>query len=115
MMIAYIAHPINGDVQGNIKKIIKIIQTIYATEPDVVPFVPYLGDVMALNDDDWEMRQRGIKNNKELFIKTDINEVRLYGDRISDGMMEEIRDALTYNIRIIPMTPKIKKALHKLI
>jgi len=50
MRICYIAHPISGDVKGNIKKVIKIVREINLAHPDVVPFVPYLSDLYALDD-----------------------------------------------------------------
>ena len=51
MKIAYIAHPVAGDVSGNIEKILKIVRDINLTMPDVVPFVPYMADLLAMNDD----------------------------------------------------------------
>ena len=52
MKIAYIAHPISGDVKENIKKIINIIRTVNLEEPLTVPFAPYIPDCIALNDTD---------------------------------------------------------------
>lgn len=40
MKTAYIAHPVSGDVKGNVEKIIAIVRHINLTEPDIVPFVP---------------------------------------------------------------------------
>ncbi len=90
MKIVYIAHPIAGDVENNITKILEIIERINVMEPDVVPFAPYLGDVMALNDNDPEMRKRGLKNDHELIDRGFIDECWVYGDRISEGMRDEI-------------------------
>ena len=104
MKIAYIAHPISGDIAGNLKKIEVIGREINLTEPDVVPFAPYYFDCNTLNDDIEEERERGIKNDIALFKKGFIDELRLYGDRISAGMVHEIKLCWELKIMIVPMT-----------
>lgn len=93
MKIAYIAHPVSGDVKGNIEKIISICRKINLEEPETVPFVPYLSDLYALNDDISTERDRGIKNGIHLLNSGFIDELRLYGNRISNGMQHEIKSA----------------------
>lgn len=107
MKIVYIAHPIGGDVEGNLKKILAIVRQINLTEPDVVPFVPYFVDCHALNDGVPEERDRGIKNDREFFIRRVFDELRLYGDRISPGMSAEIDLAKEFGIAVVPMTEEI--------
>jgi len=104
MIVAYIAHPISGDVSENIKKIIAIVRKINLEEPDVVPFVPYLIDLYALYDAVPEERSRGIRNDVELIKRGFIDELRLYGPRISIGMRAEITLAEGLDIRIVPMS-----------
>ena len=108
MKIVFISHPISGDVPGNIKKIIAIARHINLTEPDVVPFVPYLIDLYSLDDNDPKEREMGLKNCLAVIDSCFIDEVRLYGDRISKGMNDEILDAIDLDIPIIPMTPETK-------
>ena len=108
MKICFISHPVSGDVSGNIKKIIAIARHINLTEPDVVPFVPYLIDLYSLDDNEPKERVRGLKNGLELFINCRINEVRLYGNNISEGMKEEIELSRFYGIPVRPMTPETK-------
>ena len=109
MKIAYIAHPISGDPEGNIQKILEIVRSINLLEPDVVPFAPYIVDCQALDDSIKEERDRGIKNDITLFNKGFIDEVRLYGDRISNGMTYEIDLALKLGIEVRPMTEETKR------
>lgn len=104
MKIVYVAHPISGDVKGNLKKIIDIIRDINLNEPDVVPFAHYWVDCHALDDDNPEERMRGIKNDREFFERKSFDELRLYGDRISNGMRKEMELAFKYNIPVIAMT-----------
>lgn len=104
MKVIYIAHPISGDVKGNLEKIRLIARTINLTEPDVVPFAPYWFDCHVLDDNSPEERARGIKNDTEFFHRGTIDEVWLYGDRISNGMAEEIKLAESLSIPVIHKT-----------
>ena len=115
MKIAYIAHPISGDVEGNIKKIIAIVKSINLIEENVVPFVPYLADLYALNDNDPKERTRSIKNDNALFFSKVIDEVRLYRSKISEGMTNEINLARSLNIPIVPMTIETKLELKEML
>lgn len=101
MKIAYIAHPISGDIDGNIKKILGIVKHINLTEPDTIPFAPYIVDCLALDDDIPEQRERAIKNDIALFNAKFITEVRLYGNKISRGMQAEKELAISLGIPVI--------------
>ena len=114
MKIAYIAHPISGDIAKNLKKIEAIGREINLNEPDVVPFAPYYFDCNTLNDDIESERERGIKNDIALFKKGFIDELRLYGDRISKGMLHEIKLCQELSIKIVPMTDETYNKYYKL-
>lgn len=101
MKIAYIAHPIGGDVQGNLKKIRAIVRSINLNEPRVTPFAPYVADVESLNDDDPKERARGFKNNYAYFRKGMVDELRVYGDHISPGVQNEIDMARQHGVPIV--------------
>lgn len=113
MKVAYIAHPISGDVKGNLKLIESIGRKINIEEPDTVPFAPYFFDCHCLDDDIHKERVRGILNNRELFKKGFIDELRLYGNRISSGMMHEISLAKELGIEIKPMTEETRIEFYK--
>lgn len=99
--IVYIAHPVGGDVDGNIKKILAIVRTINLTEPHVVPLVPYLADIMAMDDNNPIERERGIKNDIAVINSGMVTELRLYGNRLSAGMAEEKKAAERLGIPVI--------------
>jgi len=101
MKIVYIAHPISGDIQGNLKKILDIIREINLTKPDIVPFAHYWVDCHALDDTILSERERGIKNDTALFNAGFIDELWLYGDKISKGMRAEIELAKSLNIPVL--------------
>lgn len=111
MRIAYIAHPIGGDVVKNLSLVCDIVKEVNLTEPNTVPFVPYYADVMALNDLDPKQRERGFKNNLELISRGFIGELRLYGPKISHGMEVEIKRALIHEIPVKAMSQKLEKDL----
>lgn len=90
MLIAYIAHPIRGDVEKNLESIRRIVRRINLMEPDVVPFAPYYLDCHALDDNVPEERARGIRNDREFFDRKLIDELRCYGPEITVGMQHEI-------------------------
>lgn len=108
MKIAYIAHPISGDVAGNLEKIRLIGREINLTEPDTVPFAPYWFDCHCLDDNKPAERERGIRNDKALLEAGFVDEIRLYGDRISTGMRQEIDIAFNQGIVIIPMSVPLR-------
>lgn len=99
--IVYIAHPISNDVKGNVEKILAIVKQINLEEKNVSPFVPYLADVLALDDSIEEHRKKGISNNIAYLKSGIVEEVRVYGDFISRGVAEEIAIARKYRIPVI--------------
>lgn len=101
MKIVYIAHPISGDIAGNLEKIQQIVRQINLQYSDVVPFAPYWVDCHALDDNDPEERKRGIANDQEFFLRKVIDEVWLFGDRISAGMLSEIELATSLGIPVV--------------
>lgn len=104
MKIVYIAHPIGGDVDNNVKKVLEIVKHINLSYPKVTPFAPYIVDVLALNEANPEERKRGFKNNKALFESRIIDQVWLYGERVSGGMEIEIDWAKSLGIPVISMS-----------
>lgn len=108
MKIIYIAHPISGDIYQNHLKVRKIIRDLNMSNPDIVPFAPYLIDLLCMDDYIPEERARGIKNNEALFRAKFIDEVWLFGDRISIGMQHEIELANELGILVILKSDKIK-------
>ena len=114
MKIIYIAHPISGDIIGNLFEVRQIVRHINLTEPDVVPFAHYFVDCHALDDNIPEERQRGIENDIALLSAGFINEMWLYGDRISNGMRHEIELARKLGIPVIPKTSHTREELKNL-
>lgn len=98
--IVYVAHPISGDVLQNLRDIQMHYQLISAKD-EVIPFVPYYATVMSLDDSDQFQRQKGFSHNEAIFKAGIIDEVWLFGDKISSGMKQEIIWANELNIPVI--------------
>lgn len=101
MRIIYIAHAIGGDVQANLADLYRIARRINMEYPDIVPFAPYVLDVLCLNDAVPAERARGIANNTALLQSGMVEELWLTGNRISAGMKAEMGLAKQMGIAII--------------
>jgi hypothetical protein len=113
MKIVYIAHPISGDVNGNLEKIRLIVRAVNLTFPDVVPFVPYYADCLALDDGNTDERARGIRNDREFFLQGIINEVWLFGPTISGGMHAEVALANSLNTPVYAIAKSIQNEVRQ--
>ncbi len=96
--VVYIAHEVRGDVQGNIRKILNICRRLHTK--DVIPIAPYLVALQYLNDNSLEERALGIGSNAEYFRRGFIDEVCVFGSRVSTGIFGEIMLALQFGIPI---------------
>ena len=115
--IAYICHPIAGDEMVNMDKIIKIIREINLNYPTIVPFAPYIADLLAMNDGIPNERCIALGNCIKILSSGIINELWIYGERISGGMQAEIEMADRQGVPIVLMDPKTivpANLLHKI-
>ena len=103
MKIVYVMHQIGGDIENNIKDILRIVKKINLEYPEIVPFVPYLSDVWALDDNISGYRERGIKNGTKIIMRMRniIDEAWITGEKISKGIKNEIELFNKYRIPII--------------
>jgi hypothetical protein len=101
--IVYIAHPVAGDIMGNIEKIMAIVRQINLSGKNVIPFAPYLQDLLALDDHKPDERAIGIRNSIAIIKSGIIDELWIYGPIISGGMRGEIELAYELDIPIILM------------
>jgi len=103
--IAYICHPIAGDEMGNMNKIIKIVRDINLNHPTVVPFAPYIADLLAMDDGIPDERCIALGNCIKILSSDIVDEIWIYGERISGGMRAEIEMADRHLIPIMQMDP----------
>lgn len=109
----FIAHPISGDIKGNVARVLAICEKIHSKE--IIPVAPYLVSLQYLDDEIIEDRELGILANLECFRREYIDELWLYGDKISKGMKQEIKLARKLRIPIKAKTNAMRIALKLLI
>ncbi len=110
--VIFIGHPISGDIEGNVRKVLAICEQIHKS--GYIPLVPYLVSLQYLNDAVTEDRELGIEVNHECFRRRFVDELWLYGEHISKGMIGEIELAKELGIPIVPKTEGTKHALKEL-
>lgn len=109
----FIGHPVGGDIEGNIKKILTICADVH--KKGTIPVAPYLVSLQYLDDTVSEDRILGMEANFECFHRGYIDELWLYGDRISEGMKREIELAKSLGIPVFPKTDGTIKDFKNLI
>ena len=105
----FIAHPIAGDVKGNFKRVLAICEQIHSKT--IIPVAPYLVSLQYLNDEVIEDRNLGILANTECFKRRYVDELWLFGNRISKGMKKEIILAALFDIHVKAKTEATRKEL----
>jgi len=111
--VVYLAHPVKGLVKKNIRTVVKIVRTIAHENSFVMPVAPYVEYNLALDDHIKSDRRLGMLFNKEFFMRRFIDELWLYGWKISEGMWQEIKLAKELGIPVVAKTSETEKALKK--
>jgi len=96
--VVFISHPLKGNVEGNKNKIKEICRELIL-DGEVVPLATHLLFPTFLDDGIHEERRIGMNGTLELLKRSD--EVWVYGDKISEGMKEEIELAKEINMPIV--------------
>lgn len=104
----FIAHQISGDVEANIKKVVAICKAIHTTH--ALPVFPSFTWRQYLPENKQTKYWAGLVND-EYFKRGMVDEVWLYGPKISDGMIKEIHLAISYGIPVIAKDARLKHAL----
>ncbi len=108
----FIGHPISGDVRANVAKVLKICTEVHTK--DITPVAPYLISLQYLNDEIVEDRELGMEANHECFRRRYVDELWLFGEKISSGMRKEILLAREMGIPIIAKTEETRRDLEKM-
>ena len=91
----YMCAPLGGDVEGNIEKAKRY--TRFALKSGVAPVVPHFY-ALCLNDNIPLERKLGLQVGMSLLWFCD--EMWVFGDRITEGMQDEIRFCENMKIKI---------------
>lgn len=86
--VLYVAHPLGGDVDGNIKRALRWLEWLRRSFPTVTFIAPWIASVMSGEDDsDPAQREAGLVDAETIVDRC--SGVVLVGGRISSGMMRE--------------------------
>ncbi len=96
MKMVYIASPLRGDYDTNIKNAVEYCRI--ATEFGIMPMAPHIIFSQWCNDTIPEQREQGLKLGLELLSRAD--ELWVMGNQISQGMHGEISYAIKHKIPI---------------
>jgi hypothetical protein len=110
--LVFIAHPIRGNLADNMEKIFAICKQVH--EEGHIPIAPYLISLLSLRDGVAEDRKLGLEANLVAFERGFIDELWLYGDRISEGMKIEVALAKKLGIPIIAKSKGTKRDLPRI-
>lgn len=94
MKMVYIASPLRGDYNANIKNAVQYCRL--ATERRVMPLAPHIIFSQWCNDTIPEQRGQGLQLGLALLEKAD--ELWVMGEKISEGMLGEINFAMEHGI-----------------
>jgi hypothetical protein len=110
MKVSYIAHPISDAVIVRCEQVKAIQWEILQNEAGVYPYAPYLRSLELLSDEIPEQRKIGMTFNRMVLESGLVDELRLYGDVLSKGMIEELNICLIEGIDIVAMNDYMAKA-----
>ena len=94
--VVFIAHPLRGDVEGNLKEVERYIR--FAIRVGHYPCCPWYAMVRALDESNDKHRELGLEVNFRILARCD--ELWACGHKISKGMKEEIDKAISWRIPV---------------
>jgi hypothetical protein len=102
-VIAYVAHPVSGDVTANLARALRWLAWLTRTEPNTTFIAPWIAAIMSGEDDsDPVVRARGLAHDVIVVKRCDA--IVLCGGRVSQGMAMERDAMMAIRGRVIDMT-----------
>lgn len=99
----YMAHPVGGDVTGNLERADRWLTFLRRGFPDIAVIAPWIASIKAgENDADPEQRERGLLDAVAVCGRCDA--IVLTGGRVSAGMEREARAARNAGATVMDMT-----------
>jgi hypothetical protein len=100
--VIYMAHPVNGDVEGNLKRAKIWLKHLTEGNPWVAFNTQWIVECELWDDSDAEERRKGLKRCLAHVERCD--EVWLVGLSPSNGMMLEAGHAIECGIKVVDLT-----------
>lgn len=102
MIVAYLAHPVGGDVEKNLEAAKAMYRHYTVIFPWVALVAPWITECELWDDADPEQRRAGLERCKAVVAKCD--ELWLCGPRVSEGMAIECEAAMAAGVVMIDRT-----------
>lgn len=103
LRVIYVAHPVSGDVRGNVNRALRWLRWLMERTPGAVFVAPWIEALLAGADDsDPVQRERGLRDNLEIIKRCDA--LVLVGGRVSTGMRIELNYAWLHGHACIDLT-----------
>lgn len=97
----YVAHPVGGDVVGNLSRVRDWLRFLLDEYPDTAFTIPWLAYVEVLDESLDAHRIRGIRDDLAMLERCD--GLVLVGGRISPGMELELTHATEHGLQVIDL------------
>jgi hypothetical protein len=88
VVILYVAHPIGGDVDANVQRLLRWMSWLRRSYPETMFTAPYAVDLLS-GADDYDPVQRAAGIAKNCALVSRLHGIVLVGGRVSSGMAEE--------------------------
>lgn len=102
--VFYLAHPVAGDVPGNLARAKRWLPWLFRRAPTLVIVAPWILELetLPLRDTNPDERRLGLERNLAALQRCE--GAILVGGRISAGMLVEARHAYARGLRVFDMT-----------
>jgi hypothetical protein len=108
MRVVYMAHPVSGDVEGNLAKARVLIRQMEEAFPDVAIVASWITECEIWDDANPVERAAGLQ--RDMAVLARCHELWLVGPHVSGGMAMERDHAIGLGIPVRDMTEEAKKA-----
>lgn len=97
--ICYVAHPVAGDVVGNLARALRWLRWLIDRHPEIAFAMSWHPYCLTLDERDEDHRVRGMEDNLTILLRCDA--IVLCGGRLSPGMEVELALARRQGLEVI--------------
>jgi len=102
MLVVYMAHPVSGDVEGNLAKARVLVRELEETHPDVAIVASWITECEVWDDANPIERAAGLR--RDMAVIGVCHELWLVGPHVSGGMAMERDHAMALGIPVRNIT-----------
>lgn len=99
MKVIYLAHPVSGDVPGNLAEARRWIRWLYDHVPGIAIVATWITECEVFDEGNPEHRKLGLRH--DLAVLERCNAILLVGPKLSTGMQAELLHAEAFRLHIL--------------